>query len=465
MRTSIEATMAHRIYLAGIVERGGRILLVRQTPKSQWELPGGPLLQRHPDADLALGEIMLTFGITFPDPEERFIETVYLPDENGHVVYNIYATSDWEGEPEIPIGMAASWYQLDELEAADMREEVRHSILVTFGMREPIDGAADVLKALAPVLEPANGPIQPPLAPLPGDSPPARPPSPEVETPPAVADAATETVIEFARPVPMATESDAEANPAVDEANEDDSAEDQRSNDDEVGEADEAGDEDEPRMLQFPVGRAPQEPEEPTAAETDTQTDADHEAVVESEPDEPGTSAADDVIGSSVAAPNEEPVSTTPSEPEMVIDATRAPAAAREAAAVASVRREQGLDVLRTLNRAEPTVAYERLKAQYPELADDVVDFALGDVWNEPTLDRKQRSLVVVSMLAALGGKSGPLYSHINGALNHGASPDEVVQVMRMVAVYAGFPAALEAWTVMEEVFRARRVAPAGRSS
>jgi 4-carboxymuconolactone decarboxylase len=79
-------------------------------------------------------------------------------------------------------------------------------------------------------------------------------------------------------------------------------------------------------------------------------------------------------------------------------------------------------------------------------------------VWSRPALDRQTRSLQVVAMLAALGGRSGPLRSHINGALNHGATPEQVVETLRMVAVYAGFPAALEAWPVMEEVFAARNI-------
>ncbi|MFN0146699.1 MAG: carboxymuconolactone decarboxylase family protein [Dehalococcoidia bacterium] len=122
-------------------------------------------------------------------------------------------------------------------------------------------------------------------------------------------------------------------------------------------------------------------------------------------------------------------------------------------------RHEAGLDVLRTLGgAADPTLGFARMKKSSPELADDIVDFALGEVWSHPGLDRRTRSLEVVAMLAALGGRAGPLRSHINGALNHGATPDQVVQTLRMVAVYAGFPAALEAWPIMEEVFAARGV-------
>jgi 4-carboxymuconolactone decarboxylase len=86
----------------------------------------------------------------------------------------------------------------------------------------------------------------------------------------------------------------------------------------------------------------------------------------------------------------------------------------------------------------------------------------MGEVWSDPALDRRTRSLEVVAMLAALGGRPGPLRSHLNGALNHGARPEEVVQTLRMVAVYAGFPAALEAWPIMEAVFAERGIARPG---
>ena len=122
-------------------------------------------------------------------------------------------------------------------------------------------------------------------------------------------------------------------------------------------------------------------------------------------------------------------------------------------------RREAGRDVLRTLSGGgDPDARHAGLRATAPELADDVVDFALGEVWGSDRLDRRTRSLEVVAMLAALTGRTAQLRSHINGALNHGAAPDEVVETLRMVAVYAGFPAALSAWPVMEDVFAERGV-------
>jgi 4-carboxymuconolactone decarboxylase len=127
-------------------------------------------------------------------------------------------------------------------------------------------------------------------------------------------------------------------------------------------------------------------------------------------------------------------------------------------------RRAAGLDVLRTISATDPAFAASRMEGAMPELAGDVIDFALGEVWSTAALDRKTRSLQTVAMISALGGRAGALRGHINGALNHGASPEQVVETLRMVAVYAGFPAALEAWPVMEAVFKDRGIPRPGRA-
>jgi 4-carboxymuconolactone decarboxylase len=119
-------------------------------------------------------------------------------------------------------------------------------------------------------------------------------------------------------------------------------------------------------------------------------------------------------------------------------------------------RRELGLDVLRTLNGGDPA-AEANLRGRAGDLADSVLDFAMGEVWQGSALDRKTRSLQVVAMLASLG-RLGPLRGHVRGALNHGATPDQVVETLKMVTVYAGFPAAVEAWPVVMEVFKERGI-------
>ena len=76
---------------------------------------------------------------------------------------------------------------------------------------------------------------------------------------------------------------------------------------------------------------------------------------------------------------------------------------------------------------------------------------AWGDVWQRGTLDLKTRSLITVTMLAALG-KQHELKGHVRGALNNGATPAELQEVLLQVAVYCGVPTAVEAFRTAASV-------------
>jgi len=79
---------------------------------------------------------------------------------------------------------------------------------------------------------------------------------------------------------------------------------------------------------------------------------------------------------------------------------------------------------------------------------------AWGDVWQRPGLDLKTRSLVTVAMLTALG-KQHELKGHVRGALNNGASMQEIQEVLLHATVYCGVPAAVEAFRSAAEVVEA----------
>ena len=76
---------------------------------------------------------------------------------------------------------------------------------------------------------------------------------------------------------------------------------------------------------------------------------------------------------------------------------------------------------------------------------------AWGDVWQRPGLDLKTRSLITVAMLTALG-KQHELKGHVRGALNNGATPEEVSEVLLHASIYCGVPAAVEAYRSAAEV-------------
>jgi 4-carboxymuconolactone decarboxylase len=70
-----------------------------------------------------------------------------------------------------------------------------------------------------------------------------------------------------------------------------------------------------------------------------------------------------------------------------------------------------------------------------------ITETAWGSVWAGPDLDRRTRSLITISILAALG-RAGELEIHLRGSRNIGVDPREVAEALLHVAVYAGIPAA-----------------------
>ncbi|MDQ3059781.1 MAG: carboxymuconolactone decarboxylase family protein [Pseudomonadota bacterium] len=76
---------------------------------------------------------------------------------------------------------------------------------------------------------------------------------------------------------------------------------------------------------------------------------------------------------------------------------------------------------------------------------------AWGDVWQRPGLDLKTRSLITVAMLTAMG-KQNELKGHLRGALNNGATPQELQEVLLHAAIYCGVPTAVEAFRTAAEV-------------
>jgi len=84
-------------------------------------------------------------------------------------------------------------------------------------------------------------------------------------------------------------------------------------------------------------------------------------------------------------------------------------------------------------------------------IQDHISRAAWGDVWQRDGLDRKTRSLVTVAMLTALG-KQNELRGHVRGALNNGATVQEIQEVLLHAAVYCGVPASVEAFRTAAEV-------------
>jgi 4-carboxymuconolactone decarboxylase len=87
----------------------------------------------------------------------------------------------------------------------------------------------------------------------------------------------------------------------------------------------------------------------------------------------------------------------------------------------------------------------DRASAQVTPLDADfqrfITEGAWGSVWSRPGLSRRERSLLTIALLAALG-HDDELALHIRATRNTGASPEDIAEAMMHVAVYAGVPAA-----------------------
>ncbi|MDO5693230.1 MAG: 4-carboxymuconolactone decarboxylase [Pseudomonadota bacterium] len=114
------------------------------------------------------------------------------------------------------------------------------------------------------------------------------------------------------------------------------------------------------------------------------------------------------------------------------------------------------------------------LKTRRQVMGDDFVDRALagvtpftepmqhvitrdawGGVWQRPGLDLKTRSLITVAMLTALG-RQQELKGHVRGALNNGATVEQIQEVLLHASVYCGVPCAVEAFRSAAEVVQAQ---------
>lgn len=101
----------------------------------------------------------------------------------------------------------------------------------------------------------------------------------------------------------------------------------------------------------------------------------------------------------------------------------------------------------------------EALAPIAPDFARYLIEFPFGDIYSRPSLDLKSREIATIAALAAMGNAQPQLKVHIEGALNVGCTRDEIVEVFMQMAVYAGFPAALNALFAAREVFAARDAA------
>jgi 4-carboxymuconolactone decarboxylase len=103
---------------------------------------------------------------------------------------------------------------------------------------------------------------------------------------------------------------------------------------------------------------------------------------------------------------------------------------------------------------APPSARRDRIKPVFPKLVSMTNEYVYGDLWERSELSRRDRSLVTISALVALGWED-QLKGHIQRGLANGRTREEVVEAITHLAMYSGWPSAMTASHVAMDVFEA----------
>lgn len=116
-------------------------------------------------------------------------------------------------------------------------------------------------------------------------------------------------------------------------------------------------------------------------------------------------------------------------------------------------RYDQGMTVRReVLSDAHVDRAVARTTPLTADFQDFITRVAWGDIWSRPGLDRRSRSVAVLTALIALGHEE-ELAMHLRAAVRNGLTVEEITEVILQAGLYCGVPAANTAFRIAGEVF------------
>ncbi|WP_327070661.1 carboxymuconolactone decarboxylase family protein [Kitasatospora sp. NBC_01302] len=119
-------------------------------------------------------------------------------------------------------------------------------------------------------------------------------------------------------------------------------------------------------------------------------------------------------------------------------------------------RYDRGLALLQEVSGTPVPGVLSSLADIAPDLARYTIEFGYGDIYHRAGLTIRQRQLINIAALTALGTAAPQLRFHIDGALNVGVTHREIVETIIHMLVYAGLPAALNGLTVARQAFADR---------
>ena len=118
-----------------------------------------------------------------------------------------------------------------------------------------------------------------------------------------------------------------------------------------------------------------------------------------------------------------------------------------------SNRYTRGQEILSIIHGHIGEGVMDALKDIAPDFARLIIEFPYGDIYSRGVLSPKERQIATIASLTTLGNSPTELKAHIQGGLNVGCTQQEIVEVIIQMAVYAGFPAAVNAILVAKGVF------------
>lgn len=122
---------------------------------------------------------------------------------------------------------------------------------------------------------------------------------------------------------------------------------------------------------------------------------------------------------------------------------------------MSSERYTTGQEMLQRVDGKGGDAVVNSLKDIAPDFARYLIEFPFGDIYARPGLDLRSREIATIAALTALGNAAPQLKVHIAAGLHVGLSQEEIIEVIMQMAVYAGFPAALNGLFAAKEVFAA----------
>ncbi|HET7817078.1 MAG TPA: carboxymuconolactone decarboxylase family protein [Sphingomicrobium sp.] len=106
----------------------------------------------------------------------------------------------------------------------------------------------------------------------------------------------------------------------------------------------------------------------------------------------------------------------------------------------------KGIDVIQQLSAGSlEQFLTSRLAEVAPDLARMAIEFPFGEIYSRNTLGFRERELVAIAALTAVGSAQPQLRTHVMAALQLGITKAEIVEVIIQTVIYAGFPGALNA--------------------